>query len=386
MKKSVLLVQPRQRYVLSLRRVHVTTSPVPFAGSPSGAEVSALVAIIPAEVDGLTAANDGLNKVILLAHMQSISIEFELAQKLRNVDIIVAGGSNTRLFDVNDRVRAGDSKQGTYPTFFNDLDGKPVAVVNTDGSYKYVGRLVIGFDASGNLIPSTYDEAVSGASATDAQGVVDLNSTGAAVVNPVVAEVTKRLEERVIVAEGNVLGFSDVFLNGNRGALNDPNPTDSVRTQETNLGDLTADANLWYARLYEPSVTISLKNGGGIRANIGVTVVPAGSTSFVRSKNEEILLSNGTVLKPAGGISKTDVATALAFNNILSVVSVNKTALKSIMEYGISGLRSPQARMCQVGGIRFTFNSSAPVNSRIINLDITSVSPPIPVVLCLARL
>jgi 5'-nucleotidase/UDP-sugar diphosphatase len=38
-----------------------------------------------------------------------------------------------------------------------------------------------------------------------------------------------------------------------------------VRTEETNLGDLTADANLWAAKQEDASVQVSIKNGGGIR-------------------------------------------------------------------------------------------------------------------------
>ena len=358
----------------------VVVSPQPFGGTPSNAELDALAAIIQAEVDGLIAANAGMNKVILLAHMQSISNEFKLAIRLRNVDIIVAGGSNTRLFDANDRVRSGDSVQGTYPTYFQDLDNKTVAVVNTDGNYKYLGRLVIGFDAAGNLLPSTYNSTVSGAYATDAQGITLLNSTGKAIVDPVVADVVKKLEAQVTLTESNVLGISTVFLNGNRGAINDPIATDGVRTQETNLGDLTADANLWYGKLFDPNVTVSIKNGGGIRASVGITTVPTNGTSFVRLPNEELKFANGTVLKPAGGISQNDVASALAFNNILAVVTVTKTELKAIMEYGISGLRVAEGRMCQVGGVKMTFNSLAPVSSRIIDLNITSVTPPIQIV------
>jgi hypothetical protein len=45
----------------------------------------------------------------LLAHMQQLEIEQELAQRLVGVDIVVGGGSHTRLFDDNDRPRDGDS-------------------------------------------------------------------------------------------------------------------------------------------------------------------------------------------------------------------------------------------------------------------------------------
>jgi 2',3'-cyclic-nucleotide 2'-phosphodiesterase (5'-nucleotidase family) len=42
-----------------------------------------------------------------------------------------------------------------------------------------------------------------------------------------------------------------------------------VRTEETNLGNVSADANKWMARRYDPTVTVSIKNGGGIRSAVG---------------------------------------------------------------------------------------------------------------------
>ena len=60
--------------------------------------------------------------------------------------------------------------------------------------------------------------------------------------------------------DGNVFGRSLVFLEGRR---------DFVRTEETNLGNLTADANLAMARQTDAATVISIKNGGGIRAEIG---------------------------------------------------------------------------------------------------------------------
>ncbi|MEM6520459.1 MAG: endonuclease/exonuclease/phosphatase, partial [Cyanobacteria bacterium P01_C01_bin.70] len=106
----------------------VGIAPSPFDANPTPEQLDALAAAIQAEVDALLAANPGLNKVVLLSHMQQIAIEFGLAERLVNVDIIVAGGSNTRLFDENDRPRAGDSNQGQYPQFFTNAGGTQTAV------------------------------------------------------------------------------------------------------------------------------------------------------------------------------------------------------------------------------------------------------------------
>jgi len=84
---------------------NVTISPSPFDSSPTDEQLDALAAEIQAEVDALLDANEDINKVILSSHMQQLSIEQGLAERLENVDIIIGGGSNTRLFDENDRAR-----------------------------------------------------------------------------------------------------------------------------------------------------------------------------------------------------------------------------------------------------------------------------------------
>ncbi|WP_305986079.1 5'-nucleotidase C-terminal domain-containing protein [Roseibium sp. MMSF_3544] len=327
------------------------------SGNPTDAELDALAAILQAEVDQLLTDNPELNKVILLSHMQQISIEQELAARLENVDIIVAGGSNTRLFDDNDRIRDGDSDQGQYPLFITNAGGTSTAVVNTDGNYKYVGRLVIEFDKDGNIIPESYDENVSGAYATDAQGVADLNAEG--LIDPEIDAITDAIQEQIVATESNVFGVSDVFLNGNRSGTFAPDDPDGVRTQETNLGNLTADANLAYAKEVDSSVVISIKNGGGIRANIGEIVVPAGGTEAVRLPNSEVVDGNGVVVKPEGGISQNDIATTLAFNNGLTLLDITKEELKAFLEGAVSALPTGvSGGFPQISGLKFSFDET----------------------------
>lgn len=333
----------------------VAVAPTPFGGSPSAAELDALAAVIQADVDALLAANPDLDKVILLAHMQQIAIEKALASRLNNVDIIVAGGSNTRLLDSDDRARAGDVSQGDYPFFTTDAGGKPVAVVNTDGNYKYVGRLVIEFDASGNIIPASYDPTVSGAYATDAQGVSDLGAAG--LVDPEIQSIVDAISSVVSTVDGTILGATEVFLNGTRS---------DVRSQETNFGNLTADANLAYAKTIDASTALSLKNGGGIRNNIGVVTFPPGSTN-----PDDVLKlppeANPLAGKEAGEISQLDVANSLSFNNGLTLVTVTAAELLALLEHGVSGVApgATPGSFPQVGGFQFSFDPTAPAGNRV---------------------
>ena len=77
------------------------------------------------------------------------------------------------LADDTDRLREGDVAERPYPILTNSMTNEPIAIVGTDGNYRYVGRLVVGFDETGVLLPESIDAEVSGAYAADEQGVVD---------------------------------------------------------------------------------------------------------------------------------------------------------------------------------------------------------------------
>jgi 2',3'-cyclic-nucleotide 2'-phosphodiesterase (5'-nucleotidase family) len=115
----------------------VIVTPQPFAGNPSPEQLDALAQIIQTEVNNL--ANTGINKIVVMAHMQQLFIERELAKRLSNVDVIIAGGSHSLLADSNDRLRPGDTPVGIYPLVEQSPTGS-VLVVNTAANYTYVGQ------------------------------------------------------------------------------------------------------------------------------------------------------------------------------------------------------------------------------------------------------
>ncbi|MBM7333692.1 bifunctional metallophosphatase/5'-nucleotidase [Alloalcanivorax marinus] len=311
---------------------------------PGGGGVPALAAELQPAVDALT--DDGIDKIILLAHMQTISIEKELATLLEGVDIIVAGGSNTLLADDNDRLLDGDSAADEYPLSFMSAADEPVLVVNTDGDYKYVGRLVVAFDDQGVLMTDRLDTSVNGAYAADDAMAASLQGT----VNSDVDTIANALEQVLAERDGNILGRTDVYLDGRRG---------QVRTQETNLGNLTADANLWLARQYDASVQISIKNGGGIRDDIGYFVYPPGSTS-----EDELAFyppaANANAGKQEGDISQFDLEGSLRFNNSLTIGDVTAQELYGLLEHGVAKVENTAGQFPQVAGLRFSFDPARP--------------------------
>ena len=325
-----------------------------------GSDIDALAAIIQQAVDSLTAQD--IDKVILLAHMQLIAVEKALATRLTGVDIIVAGGSNTILADDNDRLRTGDEARDTYPLRFDSPSGEPVLLVNTDADYRYLGRLIVGFDDEGVVMPDSIDPSTSGAYATDDQGASESGGQPIAEVTRIADSLRSVLRERA----GNVLGSTSVYLAGRRR---------DVRTQETNLGSLVTDANLWIARQVDPDVAVSIKNSGGIRDDIGIVVQPPGTTD----PSDVMYLpppADGSAGRREGDVSQFDVEGTLRFNNGLAIVPLTAAQLVEIVEHavGFDGVGDvPAGRFPQVGGMRFSFDPSAPSGNRVRSLAIVVV-------------
>ena len=326
--------------------VGATTPQLPNISSPGTVrvlpmqqgDIEGLADLIQTEVDTLTGA--GINKVILLAHLQQIQNEIDLAGNLRGVDVIIAGGSDTLLANDDDRVREAYGKEpaGSYPLLYTSAAGEPVALVNTDREYRYVGRLLTEFDADGVL---TGIGEASGPIPADDEGAAAFGAEPA----PGVVEAVNEVERTLVDLDGTLYGATEVFLNGVR---------EAVRTQETNLGNLTADANLAAARAQSDSVTLSLKNGGGIRASIG-DVLPGDAGERVPPQENPLIENDQD-----GDISQLDIQNSLRFNNTLVTVTVTAEELKRLLEHGVAATEpgATPGQFPQVGGFAFSFDPS----------------------------
>ena len=326
-------------------------------------DMPALAAILQPTIDALLA--QGVNKIILVSHLQQIGFEQELAPLLHGVDIIIAGGSNTLLADSEDvarGLRPGDTVDGTYPIVTQNADGKTALIVNTDGEYSYVGRLVVDFDANGDIVTGSVDPDISGAFATTdeavdelyAMGGVDVDADGdidAADADPfadgsrgdLVNDIAQGVGNVIQQQDGNIFGKTSVYLDGRRG---------EVRTEETNLGNLTADANLWYAQQADEAVMVSIKNGGGIRNSIG-RVEAVGGTAV-----ELPPAANPDVGKQEGDVSQLDIANSVRFNNALSLVTLTPEQLLEVLEHAVAATApgATPGQFGQIGGIAFSFD------------------------------
>ncbi|NDH65699.1 MAG: DUF839 domain-containing protein, partial [Microbacteriaceae bacterium] len=291
-----------------------------------------------------------------------------LAPLLSGVDVMVAGGGHERLGDANDVAVAFNGHDGdfintdTYPIVVNDKDGKPTVIVTTDTEYSYLGRLVVNFDANGNVITNALDNKLNGAYAASASALKAAYGSSQSVdaivqsstIGKAVAEITSSIDKVIAVKDGNVFGYTNVYLEGDRVF---------GRAQEVNLGNLTADANLFVASkaLGNATVMTSLKNGGGIRASMGT--VDANGTKVKPAASD---------VKPAGAISQLEIENALRFDNKLMVFDTTPTGLLAILNYA-AGLSAGNGGYAQIGGIRFSFDPTKATGQKVQDVAIVDL-------------
>jgi 5'-nucleotidase / UDP-sugar diphosphatase len=313
-------------------------------GTNSASLAAALAPVLQAGVNEMTAA--GINKIVMLSHMQKIDVELELAKLLTGVDVIIAGGSNARFGNAN--LRVGERSAGKYPTVVT-TGSNVTAVVNVDGDYKYLGRLIVPFDSKGNVLENYFDY-----SRSDAYATSDNPTAGGVTPNSSIVALKDALLSLVTDLEGDVYGVTSVYLEGAR---------PMIRSEETNLGNLTADSMLWYARSFDSTVSVALKNGGGIRASIGQIVALPGSSATTKEPPTAI-----QGIREEGGISALAIKNTLAFNNGLALVSLTVSELKAILEHGLKSLGG--GAWPHVSGLAVSFDPSRPEGDRIRSLKV----------------
>jgi len=329
--------------------VGATTPDLPFISSPGDVTVDAgVLAAIQAEVDLLTL--EGVKHIVVTTHLQGISVERSLAQQLHNVDVLVAGGGDELLWnpgqllvpdDAIDTTPADgvpDIRYGPYPIYETDADGRSLPIVTTRGDYRYVGRLVVDFDRNGVVTavdPTSGPVRVAGLSQPD--GVAEDPFVKASVTDPVAASVA--------ALATNVIAQSEVALDGR---------TSTIRSIETNEGNLCTDSLLWNAQLLAPGVglptpVVAFQNGGGIR--------------------------NNSIL-PAGNFTELNTFQFLPFSNFVAVIpELPVTTLKALLENAVSRISPPpgfpssgNGRFAQVAGFRFAYTLGANPGSRVLDV------------------
>jgi 5'-nucleotidase len=308
--------------------VGATTEALPTISSPRNVVVNAVAPAVQEQVDALEAM--GIDKIVMISHLQDVNLDIALASVLSGVDVMVAGGGDELLANPDDLLLPSDDPTdiaGPYPMMAVDADGHDVPVVTTSGQYGYVGQLTVGFDSNG--VVDTVDDDRSGpvrvVSSHFPDGVKPNGSMDSRVVAPI--------EAFVADLAADVIGTSEVDLDGTR---------NGVRGGETNEGNLIADSLFWAATQLAgdfgvPTPDVALQNGGGIR-------------------NDSII--------PASEITELDTFDMVPFANFVSIVpDIPRTQFKEILENAVSRIDPPPipggtGRFAQISGFSFTFDTT----------------------------
>ena len=203
------------------------------------------------------------------------------------------------------------------------IDGHSHSVLNDDGEAHLVnGPLVASTgEYTKNIGVVTYDGAEFDAGLVHYADLCNTYEQDGEIItefygyDPEITALVQNYYDEMMEFYSEVVGHTDVLLNGTR---------EFVRTQETNLGDLAADAILAAA----PNADFALTNGGGIRANIEI-----------------------------GDITRYDLFTVFPFGNMVATVELTGAQIVYILEAATHACPGIDGAFPQVSGITFEIHT-----------------------------
>ena len=246
---------------------------------------------------------EGAAYVILMAHLgneeESIPWRYsDVVAHTRGIDIVLDGHSH-------------DLAQETAP----NMDGVDVPRSAVGYKMNSIGVLTITKDGKISAAP------VNCAAKPCAAELLALDNAGSKAVSDATVELAGKLA--TVVAETSV----DLIINDPKTLNPDGSPVRIIRKQETNLGDLCADAY----RDQAGGTDIAFVNGGGIRADIR-----------------------------AGDVTMNDILSVHPFGNMLTVIEVTGQQVLDALEWSVYSLPGEFGGFLQVSGITFEYDDGIP--------------------------
>lgn len=232
--------------------------------------------------------------VIALTHLGvDASSEFtseRLARETDGIDLIVDGHSHTALYD--------------------GIRIKDTLIVQAGFYEHFLGRATLEID--GNKIVSKKAELL------DADAVKAINPTPDAKILAKLDEFNKQTDKIL----NEVICRSDKNLSGDRLL---------VRRNESELGNLTADAYRWFAQ-----TDIGICNGGDIRTDL-----------------------------PEGDVTRRDVLAIFPFADTVVAVEIPGATIREMLEHSVEFYPASSGGFLAVSGITFSYDPSKPPKHRV---------------------
>ncbi|CAL1534957.1 unnamed protein product [Lymnaea stagnalis] len=322
--KSTVLTVNGQKIGL----VGYTTAETPYISRAETVTFSKELEAVQAEVDRLT--QQGVNKIIAVGHV-GFPADLDLAKRLRNVDVIVGGHTNTFLY--NGTAPSNEVVGGVYPTAVTSDSGQQVLVVQGYAYGKYLGELHVTFNDEG-IVTSWWGNPI----------LLDKSVQQDPETLEIIAKYTPAINKQktTVVGQSYVDLLADVI---------------KCRTTECNLGNLVADAMLRYNLLHTSDswseVSMSVVNAGSFRASINTGNITTEAVIFVQP-----------------------------FRNTVDIVEVSGQTIKDMFEYCAEKWTELPDKayggFLQVAGLQVTYDVSQPVGSRVVELLVTCTKCKVP--------
>ena len=261
---------------------------------------------------------DGADYIILVGHLGDNGT----TERWKSTTVI----ANTTGIDM---VIDGHSHE-VYNKIVQDKSGKDVLLAQTGTKLQNVGKLTISKDGifSVEMIDSnsSIEELAQPLESTPSE-IFDLNEkTTEEKVKDVntqsfIDDIENKFKENLseVIVKDNKVNLTINYPNSDKRA---------VRSAETNLGDLCADA---FRAVVESD--IGIMNGGGIRSSL-----------------------------PIRDITYNDCLTVMPFNNMITMIKCSGQIIKDALEMGAHMLPEENGGFMQVSGLTYTVNAATPSN------------------------
>jgi len=260
----------------------------------------------------------GINKIVAVNHIgfdsaPEVGNDMRLAEEVEGIDIIIGGHSHTELSEpvVVEETETGEEKD-------------PTVIVQAGEYAEYLGTLNVSFDDEGKVIGQSGE-------------LLEVDNYEA---DEEATEVLAEYKEKVEEINQEEIG-AEAMKDLTNPRESDGDGTDSVRANETELGNLVTDAMLAKAQEKYPETVISFQNGGGIRAPI-----------------------------EKGQITTGEVINVLPFGNDPVIATLSGQEIKEILEHSVRQAPAENGGFLHVSGMKFQYDSTKEVGNRVVDMSI----------------
>jgi 5'-nucleotidase len=317
-----------RRHGLKIAVVGITTTEAPDLVKPGNlGTIQVTDPVVAATAARAAAAAEGAKVFVALAHLGATPgvgggdptgplVDF--ASKVPGFDVVVGGHTHNEIKAV--------------------VGGVPVVETKSQGLSLF--RTTVTYDYGKSAVTSRNADLV-----TPVADAVPADAAVVALLAPYRSQLASAFDGKMGVA-------GDRFERGNN----------IERLGEVPIGDLITDA-----LRVRCGTQIAITNGGGIRAPLPSSYLPADKT--LRRPDA------GYAAGPPYDLVVGDVYAVLPFGNAVATKTVTGSQIWTALEHGVDSLPAAKGYFPQVSGFRFVFDSTRAAGSRVVSVTLDAGAP-----------